>query len=84
MKLKLLQEGVTKAYEVHLGNIILYFSYNTLIAYRYGHESYRLDRHYSNTTSRHINTFGLQETARIDERNFHALLLNALKKELLK
>ncbi len=41
--------------EVEIGGATVLFSYQTAVAARVGGKFYRTSRHYSNTTSKHIN-----------------------------
>ena len=68
----------TKAYQVVLGNMSLFFSYSTCIAFFHGRVGYRIDNSWGPTTGRHMREMGLHEYPIIPGEEFNQRLAAAL------
>ena len=64
----------TNANRVDIGPLTLYFSYSTVIAYRYNGKLIICKNQWGTTTGRHLNTINTDKSIRVD--------LEVLEKEL--
>lgn len=78
-KLKIIANNATK---VTIGNITLYFSYETCVAFSCANGQFKTEKRYSQTTSKHLGLFGAKEFIPCPEEEFNSLLNNIFNKEL--
>lgn len=64
----------TQAYTVCLGDVSLYFSYQTCIAFRAGAHRYRLENHWGPTTGKHLSLLGVRDFEVLPDEDFAKLL----------
>ena len=67
-----LQEISKNMHRVDVGNNVMYFSYETLIAFFFEHELLVSENIYSNTTGKHINQLEPDKKLRLPRKEFEA------------
>lgn len=71
--------GHTQAIE--LGNIVYYFSYDTVVAFKYKGQQYTSENCWNRTTGKHLNSLEPDNQKRIKREIFEKLLNKAIKGE---
>ncbi len=67
---------------VEIGNLKLYFSYETIIGFKTGTRTTAIKNYWSNTTGRHLNTFS-DKSERLERPDFNQALETTLKEHNL-
>lgn len=76
ISLRVIRENLT---EVTIGNLDLYYSYDTIVAYRDGMGLIGSQNVWSNTTGKHLNELGITKEERIKADKFDEMLITVLK-----
>ena len=70
----------TKQITVEIGDLDLYFSYNTIVAFRSPHSGFVISENiWSMTTGRHLNEIDPDKTKRINNTKFLIILVKTLQ-----
>jgi len=74
-----LKNIASNATEVTIGDITLYFSYETCVAFSCPAGNFKTEKKYSQTTSKHMGLFNVKEFMSCSEELFQALLKDTFK-----
>lgn len=66
--------------EVTIGNLDLYYSYETIVAFRESGKLMGSQNVWSNTTGRHLSELGISKDERVQADKFDDMLIEVLKK----
>lgn len=79
-ELKIVYPNATK---VTIGDINLYFSYETCVAFSCPSGQFKTEKYYSKTTNKHLTLFGAKEFTSFSEEVFNSLLKNVFKNSII-